>query len=158
MPSHGHTPDCHSSFGQPRHLGTAMRTIVTPPLLTYSGSRTNTPQRFTGPHAGSHSQSQTDPQLLSIITLVLGSPCPHCHSHTLPHVHTPSPSHTPIHLHLNTHTLPWVTPSHNTKAHVSPAPRSCKHLAHISVSHSHVSPAPFPTIGVQAMDVGSFRS
>lgn len=58
----------------------------------------------------------------------------------------------------HTHKLPWVTPSHNTKTHVSPAPGSSKHLEHIPVSHSHVSPAPFPTIEVQAMDGGIFRS
>lgn len=85
----------------------------------------------------------------------LGSPRPHSTrilSHTYIHPLPVTPQFT--HIWTHTHKLPWVTPSHNTKTHVSPAPGSSKHLEHIPVSHSHVSPAPFPTIEVQAMDGG----
>lgn len=97
MPSHGHTPDCHLSFGQPRHLGTAMRATVTPRYRHTAGAEH---RRFTSPHAGSHSQSQTHNSYLSS---TLGSPRPHSTrilSHTYIH---PLPV-TPQFTHIWTHT------------------------------------------------------
>lgn len=62
----------------------------------------------------------------------------------------PLPSHPQL-AHSPTHKLS-VTPSRDTDTHVYPA--APQHLTHVPVSHSHVSPAPFPTLGVQVRSGG----
>lgn len=100
MPSHGHTPDCHLSFGQPRHLGTAMRTTVTPVIDVQ-------PERSTMlGHTASH--RPTTPTYHP----TLGSPRPHStriRSHTYVHPLPVTPQFTHIWTHTQTplgHTQP----------------------------------------------------